>query len=81
LARRAPVAVLPFANLSGDPQQDHFSEGITEHIITGLSRFSELLVIARNSSFQYKGQSGRYSAGRAGVGRTLCAGRKRSADW
>jgi DNA-binding winged helix-turn-helix (wHTH) protein len=48
------IAVLPFANLSGDPQQDYFSDGITEDIITELSRFSELLVIARNSSFQYK---------------------------
>ncbi len=51
---RPSVAVLPFANLSGDPQQDYFSDGITEDIITELSRFSELMVIARNSSFQYK---------------------------
>jgi adenylate cyclase len=51
---RPSVAVLPFVNLSGDPQQDYFSDGITEDIITELSRFSELLVIARNSSFQYK---------------------------
>jgi adenylate cyclase len=54
---RPSVAVLPFANLSGDPQQDYFSDGITEDIITELSRFSELLVIARNSSFQYKGKA------------------------
>jgi adenylate cyclase len=51
------IAVLPFANLSGDPQQDYFSDGITGDIITELSRFSELLVIARNSSFQYKGKA------------------------
>jgi adenylate cyclase len=51
------VAVLPFANLSGDPHQDYFSDGITEDIITELSRFSELVVIARNSSFQYKGKA------------------------
>jgi adenylate cyclase len=51
------VAVLPFANLSGDPQQDYFSDGITEDITTELSRFSELLVIARNSAFQYKGKA------------------------
>jgi adenylate cyclase len=51
------VAVLPFANLSGDPQQDYFSDGITEDITTELSRFSELLVIARNSSFRYKGKA------------------------
>src|SRR5215471_550374 len=44
---RPSVAVLPFANLSGDPQQDYFSDGITEDIITELSRFSELMVIAR----------------------------------
>jgi len=51
------VAVLPFANLSGDPQQEYFSDGITEDITTELSRFSELLVIARNSSFQYRGKA------------------------
>jgi adenylate cyclase len=50
--------VLPFANLSGDPQQDYFSDGITEDITTELSRFSELMVIARNSAFQYKGKAG-----------------------
>jgi adenylate cyclase len=54
---RPCVAVLPFVNLSGDPQQDYFSDGITEDIITELSRFSELMVIARNSSFQYKGKA------------------------
>src|SRR5215813_11782674 len=54
---RPSVAVLPLTNLSGDPQQDYFSDGITEDITTELSRFSELLVIARNSSFQYKGKA------------------------
>src|SRR5262245_37445337 len=54
---RPSIAVLPFANLSGDPQQDYFSDGITEDITTELSRFSELVVIARNSSFQYKGKA------------------------
>jgi adenylate cyclase len=54
---RPSVAVLPFANLSGDPQQDYFSDGITEDITTELSRFSELLVIGRNSAFQYKGKA------------------------
>ena len=43
--------------MSGDPDQEYFSDGITEDIITELSRFSELFVIARNSSFRYKGQS------------------------
>jgi TolB-like protein/cytochrome c-type biogenesis protein CcmH/NrfG len=50
------VAVLPFRNLSGDPEQQYFSDGITEDIITGLSRFRQLFVIARNSSFQYRGK-------------------------
>src|SRR6266436_8058760 len=54
---RPSVAVLPFANLSGDSQQDYFSDGITEDITTELSRFSELMVIARNSAFQYKGKA------------------------
>jgi adenylate cyclase len=54
---RPSVAVLPFANLSSDPQQDYFSDGITEDITTELSRFSELMVIARNSAFQYKGKA------------------------
>src|SRR5215468_470433 len=54
---RPSVAVLPFTNLSGDRQQDYFSDGMTEDITTELSRFSELLVIARNSSFQYKGKT------------------------
>ncbi len=49
--------MLPFANLSGDPQQDYFSDGIADDIITELSRFSELRIIARNSSFQYKGKA------------------------
>jgi adenylate cyclase len=51
------IAVLPFSNLSGDPQQDYFSDGFTDDIITELSRFSELLVIARNSTFRYKGRA------------------------
>src|SRR5258706_1247688 len=57
LLDRPSVAVLPFANLSGDPQQDYFSDGITEDITTELSRFSELMVIACNSAFQYKGRT------------------------
>jgi len=53
---RPSIAVLAFVNLGGDPRQDYFSDGITEDIITELSRFSELMVMARNSSFQYKGK-------------------------
>jgi TolB-like protein/cytochrome c-type biogenesis protein CcmH/NrfG len=48
------IAVLPFTNMSGDPEQEYFSDGITEDIITELSRFRSLFVIARNSSFQYR---------------------------
>ncbi len=51
------VAVLPFTNMSGDPEQEYFSDGITEDIITELSRLHDLFVIARNSSFSYKGKA------------------------
>jgi adenylate cyclase len=57
LPDRPSIAVLPLENLSGDKGQDYFSDGITEDILTELSRFSELFVIARNSSFQYKGKA------------------------
>ncbi len=57
LPDKPSIAVLPFSNMSGDPEQEYFSDGITEDIITELSRFSSLFVIARNSSFAYKGQS------------------------
>jgi TolB-like protein len=57
LPDKPSIAVLPFTNMSGDPEQEFFSDGITEDIITELSRFSSLFVIARNSSFAYKGQS------------------------
>ena len=51
------IAVLPFANMSGDPDQEYFADGMVEEIITALSRIRWLFVIARNSSFTYKGQS------------------------
>jgi adenylate cyclase len=51
------IAVLPFANLSGDPQQEYFSDGITDDLITDLSRIPKLFVIARSSSFTYKGKA------------------------
>ncbi len=54
---RPSVAVLPFENMSGDPEQEYFSDGIAEDIITALSKISGLLVIARNSTFVYKGQA------------------------
>ena len=54
---RRTVAVLPFANMSGDPEQEYFSDGITEDIITNLSKISALGVMARNTSFQFKGRA------------------------
>ncbi len=55
LETRPSIAVLPFNNMSGDPEQDYFSDGISEDIITDLSKIAGLLVVARNSSFTYKG--------------------------
>jgi adenylate cyclase len=56
LPDRPSIAVLPFDNMSGDPEQEYFSDGITEDIITELSRFPTLFVIARHSSFAFKGE-------------------------
>jgi adenylate cyclase len=57
LPDKPAIAVLPFANLSGDPEQEYFADGMVEEIITALSRIRWLFVIARNSSFTYKGQA------------------------
>jgi len=57
LPDKPSIAVLPFDNLSGDPEQEYFSDGIAEDIITDLSKSPELLVIARTSSFTFKGQN------------------------
>jgi TolB-like protein len=57
LPDRPSIAVLPFANMSGDPEQEYFADGMVEEIITALSRIRWLFVIARNSSFIYKGQA------------------------
>ncbi len=54
---RPSIAVLPFSNMSGDPEQEYFADGITEDIITGLSKLRWFFVIARNSSFSYKGKA------------------------
>jgi len=54
---RLSIAVLPFANLSGDPEQDYFVDGVTESLTTDLSRINGSFVIARNSAFSYKGKS------------------------
>jgi adenylate cyclase len=62
------IAVLPFTNMSGDPEQEYFSDGITEDIITDLSKISALSVVARNTSFTYKGRAVKVES----VGRELC---------
>ena len=82
LPDKPSIAVLPFKNMSGDPEQEYFADGIVEEIITALSRFRQLFVIARNSSFTYKGrvvdvkQVGR----ELGVRYVLEGGVRRSAD-
>jgi adenylate cyclase len=57
LPDKPSIAVLPFENLSGDPEQEYFADGMVDDIITALSRFKSLFVIARNSSFTYKGKA------------------------
>jgi adenylate cyclase len=57
LPDKPSIAVLPFTNMSGDPEQEYFCDGLVEDIITALSRFKALFVIARNSSFTYKGRA------------------------
>ena len=57
LPDKPSIAVLPFENMSGDPEQEYFADGIVEDIITALSRFKSLFVIARNSSFTFKGRA------------------------
>ena len=72
LPDKPSIAVLPFQNMSGDPEQEYFADGTVEEIITALSRIKWLFVIARNSSFTYKGQAverrRRHRAGIAGRG-------------
>ncbi len=77
LPDKPSIAVLPFANMSGDPEQEYFSDGITEDIIPALSRIRQFFVIARNTTFTYKGQAVDVQ-GRQGVGRALRAGRQRA---
>jgi adenylate cyclase len=57
VADKPSIAVLPFVNMSGDPEQEFFADGLTEDIITALSRFRDLFVISRNSAFVYKGKA------------------------
>jgi adenylate cyclase len=69
LSEKPSIAVLPFVNMSGDPEQEYFADGMTEDIITALSRFHQFFVTARNSSFNYKGKSVdvKQAAGELGV--------------
>ncbi|WP_421696470.1 TPR end-of-group domain-containing protein [Aestuariivirga sp.] len=69
-AERPSLAVLPFTNMSGDPQQEYFSDGITEDLITDLSNVSELFVLSRNAVFKHKGRPANMEqiAGDLGVG-------------
>ena len=57
LPDKPSIAVLPFENMSGDPEQEYFADGMVEEIITALSRFKGLFVIARNSSFTFKAKA------------------------
>ena len=72
LPDKPSIAVLPFQNMSGDPEQEYFADGMVEDIIIALSRFNSLFVIARNSSFTYKGKAVDIKAGRSGAWGSLC---------
>ena len=78
LPDKPSIAVLPFQNMSGDRDQDYFSDGITEDIITALSKLHWIFVIARNSTFAYKGKSPDVRAGGARAWRPLRARRQRA---
>ena len=74
-AAHLSIVVLPFTNLSGDPSQDYFADGITENLTTDLSRIRNSFVIARNTAFTFKGKSRRRQGDRQGARRSLCARR------
>ena len=76
--RENSICVLPFVNMSGDAEQEYFSDGISEDIITDLCKVSALFVIARNTAFTFKGKSVRRAADRATAERQPCAGRQRA---
>src|SRR5262249_9752041 len=83
LPDKPSIAVLPFTNLSGDPKENYFTDGITEHIITELSRLSELSGIPRNSSLHDKSRAvdARQVGSELGVRYVLEGSSRRSADW
>ena len=76
LPDKPSIAVLAFANMSGDAEHEYFTDGITEDIITELSRFDSLFVIASHSSFNYKGKTSRCQAGRPRTRSALRGGRQ-----
>ena len=76
---RLSMVVLPFANIGGDPEQEHFVDGVTESLTTDLSRIRDAVVIGRNTAFTYKGKAARSEADRARVERPLRPRRQRSA--
>jgi adenylate cyclase len=82
LAGKPSIAVLPFRNLSGDPEQDYFTDGVTEDIITALARFHELRVAARSSSFAFKARAPdiREIARQLGVQYVLAGSMRRAAN-
>jgi adenylate cyclase len=82
LPDKPSIAVLPFANMSGDPKEDYFSDGLTEQIITSLSMVPRLFVIARNSTFVYKGKAVKVQkvAEEQGVQYVLKGGVQKSGD-
>ena len=80
-AVRASICVLPFVNMSGEPEQEYFSDGISEDITTDLSKVSALEVVARNTAFSFKGQNPRCEGGREAAERQPRAGRKRAQGW
>ena len=76
--KRPGIAVLPFTNMSGDPAQEYFADGMVEEIITGLSRIRWLTVIARNSTFAYKGKAPDIRASRPGARGSIRTRRQRA---
>ena len=72
-APRLSIVVLPFVNLSNDPEQQYFADGVTGDLITDLSRIPDMLVISRNSAFTYRDQAGRHEADRARARLRACA--------
>ena len=80
VAPRLSMVVLPFANIGGDPEQEHFVDGVTESLTTDLSRIRGAVVIARNTAFTYKGKAVDVKTDRARAKRPLYAGGQRSAQ-